>query len=80
MVFLKKKVKQYGIFTKNISHLTLKSKSQITHPQSQTLVHLIKNNPQNMYYPVVGIRGEMDLGDLNRFDSMKGKYDNFKPM
>jgi phosphopantetheine adenylyltransferase len=41
---------------------------------------LIKNNPQNMYYPVVGIRGEMDLGDLNRFDSMKGKYDNFKPL
>jgi len=39
---------------------------------------LIKNNPQNIYYPVVGIRGEMDLGDLNRFDSMKGKYDNFK--
>lgn len=39
---------------------------------------LIKNNPQNMYYPVVGIRGEMDLGDLKRFDSMKDKYDNFK--
>jgi hypothetical protein len=41
---------------------------------------LIKNNPDTMYYPVVGIRGEMDLGDLNRFDSMKGKYDNFKPI
>lgn len=41
---------------------------------------LIKNNPQNMYYPVVGIRGEMDLGDLKRFDSMKDKYDNFKPL
>jgi hypothetical protein len=41
---------------------------------------LIKNNPQNMYYPVVGMRGEMDLGDLKRFDSMKGKYDNFKPL
>jgi hypothetical protein len=41
---------------------------------------IIKNNPQNMYYPVVGIRGEMDLGDLNRFDSLKGKYDNFKPL
>ena len=39
---------------------------------------IIKNNPQNMYYPVVGIRGEMDLGDLNRFDSLKGKYNNFK--
>ena len=41
---------------------------------------LIKNNPDTMYYPVVGIRGEMDLGDLKRFDSMKGKYDNFKPI
>jgi hypothetical protein len=39
---------------------------------------LIKNNPDTMFYPVVGIRGEMDLGDLKRFDSMKGKYDNFK--
>jgi hypothetical protein len=41
---------------------------------------LIKNNPENTYYPVVGIRGEMDLGDLKRFDSLKGKYDNFKPI
>ena len=41
---------------------------------------LIKNNPDTMFYPVVGIRGEMDLGDLKRFDSMKGKYDNFKPI
>ena len=39
---------------------------------------IIKNNPQNTYYPVVGIRGEMDLGDLNRFDSLKDKYDNFQ--
>jgi len=41
---------------------------------------LIKNNPDTMYYPVVGIRGEMDLGDIKRFDSMKGKYENFKPI
>jgi hypothetical protein len=41
---------------------------------------LIKNNPENTYYPVVGIRGEMDLGDLKRFDGLKGKYDNFKPI
>lgn len=41
---------------------------------------LIKNNPQNMYYPVVGIRGEMDLGDLKRFDSLEGKYENSKPL
>jgi nicotinic acid mononucleotide adenylyltransferase len=39
---------------------------------------IIKNNPQNNYYPVVGIRGEMDLGDLKRFDSLKDKYDNFQ--
>jgi phosphopantetheine adenylyltransferase len=39
---------------------------------------IIKNNPQNTYYPVVGVRGEMDLGDLKRFDSLKGKYDNFQ--
>jgi Zn-dependent peptidase ImmA (M78 family)/phosphopantetheine adenylyltransferase len=39
---------------------------------------LIKNNPQNTYHPVVGIRGEMDLGDLKRFDSLEGKYPNFK--
>ena len=42
------------------------------------VISIIKNNPQNTYYPVVGIRGEMDLGDLNRFDSLKGKYDNFQ--
>ena len=41
---------------------------------------IIKNNPDTMFYPVVGIRGEMDLGDLKRFDSMKGKYENFKPI
>jgi len=39
---------------------------------------IIKNNPQNTYYPVVGIRGEMDLGDLKRFDNLKDKYDNFQ--
>jgi hypothetical protein len=38
----------------------------------------IKNNPETIYYPVVGIRGEMDLGDLKRFDSLEGKYPNFK--
>jgi len=38
----------------------------------------IKNNPETTYYPVVGIRGEMDLGDLKRFDSLEGKYPNFK--
>ena len=40
----------------------------------------IKNNPDQFFYPVVGIRGEMDLGDLKRFDSMKGKYQNIQPI
>jgi phosphopantetheine adenylyltransferase len=39
---------------------------------------MIKNTPDTFFYPVVGIRGEMDLGDLKRFDSLKGKYPNFK--
>jgi hypothetical protein len=39
---------------------------------------MIKNNPDTFFYPVVGIRGEMDLGDLKRFDSLEGKYPNFK--
>jgi len=38
----------------------------------------IKNNPEQFFYPVVGIRGEMDLGDLKRFDSIKGKYQNLQ--
>lgn len=41
---------------------------------------IIKNNPSNFYFPVVGIRGEEDMGDLKRFDSLKGKYNNFKPI
>jgi phosphopantetheine adenylyltransferase len=39
---------------------------------------LIKNNPDTYFYPIVGIRGEMDLGDIKRFDSLEGKYSNFK--
>lgn len=41
---------------------------------------IIKTNPDQFFYPVVGIRGEMDLGDLKRFDSMKGKYQNIQPI
>ena len=36
---------------------------------------IIKNNPNNFYFPVVGVRGEQDLEDIKRFDSLKGKYD-----
>jgi len=39
---------------------------------------MIKNNPDTFFYPIVGIRGEMDLGDIKRFDSLEGKYSNFK--
>jgi phosphopantetheine adenylyltransferase len=41
---------------------------------------IIKNDPTSFYFPVVGIRGEEDMGDLKRFDSLKGKYDNFEPI
>ena len=41
---------------------------------------IIKNNPTSFYFPVVGFRGEEDMGDLKRFDSLKGKYDNFEPI
>ncbi len=41
--------------------------------------NIIKNNPHNFYYPIVGYRGESeDDKDLNRFDSFKNKFDNFK--
>jgi phosphopantetheine adenylyltransferase len=39
---------------------------------------IIGDNPQNMYYPVVGIRSEADQSDLKRFDSLAKKYTNFK--
>ena len=53
--------------------------SEKTSPVSD--VHsLIKHNPENFYLPVVGIRGEEDLNDIKRFDSLKGKYDNFEPV
>ena len=41
---------------------------------------IIKNNPNNFYYPVVGVRGEQDLDDIKRFDSLTGKYNNFQPI
>jgi ribosomal protein S18 acetylase RimI-like enzyme len=44
------------------------------------VISIIKNNPQNFYYPVVGIRGEEDEGDLKRFDYLKDKYTNYKPI
>ena len=44
------------------------------------VISIIKNNPQNFYYPVVGIRGEEDEGDLKRFDYLKSKYTNYKPI
>jgi len=46
----------------------------------QDVNSIIKNNPENFYLPVVGVRGEFDLKDIKRFDSMKGKYNNFEPI
>jgi len=40
----------------------------------------IKHNPENFYLPIVGIRSEEDLNDVKRFDSLRGKYDNFEPI
>ena len=53
--------------------------SQKTSPISD-VSSIIKNDPTSFYFPVVGIRGEEDMGDLKRFDSLKGKYDNFEPI
>lgn len=39
---------------------------------------IIRDNSQNMYYPVVGIRSEVDQNDLKRFDSLSKNYTNFK--
>jgi ribosomal protein S18 acetylase RimI-like enzyme len=44
------------------------------------VINIIKNNSQNFYYPVVGIRGEEDEGDLKRFNYLKDKYTNYKPI
>ena len=46
----------------------------------QDVNSIIKDNPENFYLPVVGVRGEFDLKDIKRFDSMKGKYNNFEPI
>ena len=46
----------------------------------QDVNSIIKNNPENFYLPVVGVRGEFDLKDIKRFDSMKDKYNNFEPI
>ena len=46
----------------------------------QDVNSIIKNNPKNFYLPIVGVRGEDDLKDIKRFDSMKGKYNNFEPI
>jgi len=39
---------------------------------------IIGDNPQNYYFPVVGIRSEEDAKDIKRFDSLGKKYTNFK--
>lgn len=39
---------------------------------------IIGENPQNFYFPVVGIRSEADQKDIKRFDSLSTKFSNFK--
>jgi len=39
---------------------------------------IIGENPQNFYFPVVGVRSEADQNDIKRFDSLSKKYTNFK--
>jgi phosphopantetheine adenylyltransferase len=39
---------------------------------------IIGENPQNFYFPVVGIRSEADQKDIKRFDSLAIKFSNFK--
>ena len=39
---------------------------------------IIGENPQNFYFPVVGIRSEADQKDIKRFDSLATKFSNFK--
>ena len=39
---------------------------------------IIGDNPQNFYFPVVGVRSEADQKDIKRFDSLGKKYTNFK--
>lgn len=43
-------------------------------------INIIKNNPQNFYFPVVGVRGEEDEKDTKRFDYLKGRYENYQPI
>ena len=63
-------------------HLPQKVQIQISQKPSPIgdVISIIKNNPQNFYFPVVGYRGEEDKGDLSRFDSLKGKYENYNPI
>jgi hypothetical protein len=51
----------------------LKSKLDDNSSPISDVGSLIKNNPDTYFYPIVGIRGEMDLGDIKRFDSSRGK-------
>ena len=76
--------KEDSIAIWNIYKKYLPSKVTIqlsTNPSPISDIHsIIKNNQENFYYPVVGMRGEQDLGDLKRFDSLTSKYSNFKPI
>ena len=61
-------------------HLPSNVTIQIAEANSPILdIHkIIGENPQNFYFPVVGIRSEADQKDIKRFDSLSKKYTNFK--
>ena len=61
-------------------HLPSNVTIQIAEAKSPILdIHkIIGENPQNFYFPVVGIRSEEDAQDIKRFDSLSKKYTNFK--
>jgi hypothetical protein len=76
------KEQSYKIWELYKKHLPSKVQIKISDKPSPIgdVISLIKNNPQNFYYPVVGYRGEEDNKDLQRFDSLKNKYPNYKPI
>ena len=61
-------------------HLPSNVTIQIAEAKSPILdIHkIIGENPQNFYFPVVGVRSEEDAQDIKRFDSLSKKYTNFK--
>jgi hypothetical protein len=69
----------WDIYKKYLSpNVTIKLSSN---PSPISDIHeIIRENPQNFYYPVVGMRNQDDIKDQQRFNSLKNKFSNFKPI